>query len=129
LIVKIREWIIAIRLERNFTKKEILNLYLNTVDFGSNAYGIKVAAETYFNTTPEKLTIPQSAMLIGLLKATTSYSPVLHPEKAMERRNTVIALMADHGDITQQQAEQLSKQPLGLKYGVETHNEGIATYF
>jgi len=129
LIVKIREWIIAIRLERNFTKKEILNMYLNTVDFGSNAYGIKVAAETYFNTTPDKLTIPQAAMLIGLLKATTSYSPVLHPEKALERRNTVLTLMVDHGDITLQQAEQLSKKPLGLKYGVESHNDGIATYF
>ena len=129
LIVKIREWIIAIQLERNYTKKEILNMYLNTVDFGSNSYGIKVASQTYFGLSPDKLSITQAAMLVGLLKATTSYSPILHPENAMDRRNTVLGLMADHGDITKQQADSLEKQPLQLKYTVETHNEGSATYF
>jgi len=129
LIVKIREWLIAIQLERNFTKKEILNMYLNTVDFGSNSYGIKVAAQTYFGVDPDKLSMTQAATLVGLLKATTSYSPILHPESALSRRNTVLGLMVDHNDITKEQAAALQKKPLGLKYVVETHNEGTATYF
>jgi penicillin-binding protein 1A len=129
LITKTKEWLTAIKLERTYTKPEILTLYLNTVDFGSNAYGIKTAAQTFFNTTPEKLTIEQAAMLVGLLKAPTYYSPVLKPKNALRRRNTVFAQMARYGYITPQEAEKLSKLPIELDYKVEQHTDGPNTYF
>lgn len=129
VIAKIKEWITAIKLESNYTKEEILNMYLNTVDFGSNAYGIKVASQTYYNTSQDSLTIEQAALLIGLLKATTTYSPVLHPENALERRNVVLMLMADNGNISVSDFDSLKALPLGLKYNVENQNQGIGTYF
>jgi penicillin-binding protein 1A len=129
LITKIKEWITAIKLESNYTKNEILNLYLNTVDFGSNAYGIKVASQTFFSTPPDSLTVNQAATLVGLLKATTTYSPVYNPDNALDRRNVVLKLMEENGDLTSQQLEKFKSQPLGLKYTVENHNEGMATYF
>jgi penicillin-binding protein 1A len=103
LIAKAKEWITAINLESNFTKEEILNLYLNTVDFGSNAFGIKVASQTFFNTSPDSLTVEQAATLVGLLKATTTYSPVLHPDNCIERRNVVLKLMVDNGVLKDSQ--------------------------
>ena len=129
LIVKVKEWITAINLERNFTKEEILNMYLNTVDFGSNAYGIKVAAETFYSTSPDSLTIEQAATLVGLLKATTLYSPILNPENALERRNVVLKLMTDSHLISESQYDSIKQIPLGLTYNVENQNQGIATYF
>jgi penicillin-binding protein 1A len=129
LISKTKEWITAIKLERNYTKEEIITLYLNTVDFGSGAFGIKVAARTYFSTSPDSLTVPQAAVLVGLLKATTLYSPVQNPENSIERRNVVLKLMEEDSLITTKESENYKSQPLGLKYNIEDHNDGLATYF
>jgi penicillin-binding protein 1A len=129
LIVKTKEWITSLKIERSYTKDEIITMYLNTVDFGSNAYGIKVAAKTFFDTTPDRLTIPQAAVLIGLLKAPSYYSPIFNPENSVERRNTVFGQMEKYHYVTPTELENLKKQPLVLKYNVENHNSGGATYF
>ncbi len=128
-INKSKEWILAIQLERSYTKKEIITLYLNTVDFGSNSFGIVTAAQTFFSTSQDSLTINQSAMLVGLLKAPSSYSPVYNPDNALIRRNTVLEQLYKYKFINQVQFASLSKQPIGLKYEVENHNKGSATYF
>jgi penicillin-binding protein 1A len=129
LIIKAKEWMMAIQLEKAYSKEEIINMYLNTVDFGSSAYGIKVASETFFSTDPDKLNIQQAATLIGILKATTTYSPKFHPERALERRNIVLALMQENKILSQAKADSLKKLPLGLKYSIENQNQGNATYF
>jgi penicillin-binding protein 1A len=129
LIIKSKEWIMATRLERTFTKEEILTMYLNTVDFGSNSFGIKVAASTFFNTLPADLTCAQAATLVGLLKAPTSYSPVLNPEKCVERRNVVLGQMLKYNTITQAQFDSASAEPLRLQFKAESHTDGSGTYF
>lgn len=130
VIFKTKEWITAIKLERTYTKQEILTMYLNTVHFGSNAYGIKTAAKTFFNTTPDKLNLEQSAVLVGVLKAPTLYSPVYNPERALNRRNTVIEQMEKYDFLTEAEAESLKKKPIDIgQYRVENHNEGFGTYF
>lgn len=129
LIAKVKEWELAISLEKMYTKNEILALYLNTVDFGSNSFGIKVASKTFFQTSQDSLTVPQAAMLIGLLKAPTSYSPILNPQNCLNRRNTVLELLFENKFITQIQLNTLKRQPIGLNYGVENHADGSATYF
>lgn len=100
LIMKSKEWIIATKLEILYDKKEILTMYANTVDFGSNAYGIKTACKTYFNTTPSEMTAEQAAVLVGMLKATTYYNPITNPENSLQRRNTVLHNLMTHKDIT-----------------------------
>ncbi|MCI5876633.1 MAG: transglycosylase domain-containing protein [Prevotella sp.] len=129
LIVKSKEWIIALKLESVYSKKEILTMYANTVDFGSNAYGIKTAAKTYFNKSPKQLTTDQAAVLVGMLKATTYYNPKSHPENSLARRNTVLNNMVIHGDLSRSQYEEYSKQPIKLDYKVEDNYDGQATYF
>lgn len=129
IISKTKEWITAIKLERAYTKKEIIELYLNTVDFGSGAFGIKTAASTYFNTSADSLSVTQSATLVGLLKATTSYSPILNPKRSIDRRNVVMRLMVENNKITKEEYAQLNNAPLGLVYKVENNNDGNATYF
>jgi penicillin-binding protein 1A len=130
LIIKTKEWITAVKLERTYTKQEILTMYLNTVHFGSNAYGIKTAARTFFNTTPDKLNLEQSAMLVGVLKAPTLYSPVYNPKRAILRRNTVIEQMEKYGYLTETEAESLKLKTVDIgQYKVENHNEGYGTYF
>ena len=129
LIVKSKEWIIALKLESVYSKKEILTMYANTVDFGSNAYGIKTAAKTYFNKSPKQLTTDQAAVLVGMLKATTYYNPKSHPENCLARRNTVLNNMVIHGDLSRSQYEEYSKQPIKLDYKVEDNYDGQATYF
>lgn len=129
IMIKTKEWVTAIKIERSYTKKEIITMYLNSVDFGSNAAGIKVAAQTFFNTTPDKLTIPQSAILTGVLKAPSLYSPVYNPERSLLRRNTVIDQMEKYNFFTKLDADKFKAEPLGLNYSVENHNQGIATYF
>lgn len=129
LINKTKEWITAIKLERSYTKKEIMTMYLNTVDFGSNAFGIKVASETFFKSSPDSLTIPQAAVLVGLLKAPTQFSPILNPERSLERRNVVFSQMQKAGYISSAQLDSMKVLPLGLNYSVENHNKGLATYF
>lgn len=129
VINKTKEWLTALQIEKSYTKEEILTMYLNTVDFGSNSFGIKVAANTFFSTTPDSLTVPESAMLVGLLKAPTDYSPVLNPGNALRRRNVVLSQMNKYGYISDSSYISLSKQPIGLKYLVENQNQGLATYF
>ncbi len=129
LIVKSKEWIIALKLESVYSKKEILTMYANTVDFGSNAYGIKTAAKTYFNKSPKQLTTDQAAVLVGMLKATTYYNPKSHPENSLARRNTVLNNMVTHGDLSRSQYEEYSKLPIQLDYKVEDNYDGQATYF
>ena len=99
LIMKAKEWIVATKLEMIFSKEEILTMYLNTVDFGSNSFGIKTASARYFNTTPDRLTYDQAATLVGLLKATSIYNPKTHPKNSIERRNTVLDVVFTHNHI------------------------------
>lgn len=129
LIVKSKEWIIALKLEYVYTKKEIITMYANTVDFGSNAYGIKTAAKTYFNCTPKELTTDQAAILVGMLKATTYYNPRSNPEHSLARRNVVLKKMLQHGHITEEEYKSLSTLPIKLDFKVEENYDGQATYF
>lgn len=129
LITKTKEWIIAVKLEKAYTKREILTLYLNTASFGSNAYGIKVAAMTFFKTTPDKLNINQAATLIGLLKAPTYYSPIRHMDRAFYRRNAVLKQMYKYNFLQAKEYNKIIKEPILLDFLVEDHNTGYATYF
>ncbi|MBR1688656.1 MAG: penicillin-binding protein [Prevotella sp.] len=129
LIMKSKEWITAVKLELFFNKKEILTMYANTVDFGSNAYGIKTAAKTYFGITPKELTAEQAAVLVGLLKATTYYNPRINPKNSLRRRNTVLHNMLERGDIPQAQYDSLKDVPIRLDYSVENNYDGQALYF
>jgi penicillin-binding protein 1A len=129
LLQKFQEWIIAVKLERNYTKQEIITMYLNTVDFGNQAYGIKSAARVYFNTTADKLNITQAATLVGLQKGITRYSPTRNPERSRDRRNTVMAMMVKADLLTPQQFETEQAKPLGLTFNAATVNDGIAPYF
>ena len=129
LIMKSKEWVLAVELEIFYNKDEILTMYANTVDFGSNAYGIKTAAKTYFNTTPDKLTATQSAILVGLLKATSYYNPRTNPENSLKRRNVVLDNMQSHGHMSAAQCESLKQTPIELNFKVETAYDGKALYF
>jgi membrane peptidoglycan carboxypeptidase len=111
---KLREARIALQMERSLSKEEILARYLNIVFWGNGAYGISAAARTYFNTTADQLTVPQAAMLAGMVRSTTQFDPVAHPEAALERRNLVIAQMREQGMIDQTQAQQATAEPLGI---------------
>lgn len=129
IIQKFQEWVIAVKLERNYTKEEIITMYLNTVDFGNQAYGIKSAARVYFNTTPDKLTIPQAAVLVGIQRGVTRYSPTKNPERSQLRRNTVMALMVQENYMTQQEFDIAKEKPLNLRFTAANNNDGIAPYF
>jgi penicillin-binding protein 1A len=126
---KFREWIIACRLERLYTKEEIITLYLNQYDFLNQAVGIKSAALVYFNTTPEKLTIEQGAMLIGMLKNSSLFNPIKREEKVTKRREVVLKQMVENKFLTEQQYDSLRALPLGLDFQKISHTEGIAPYF
>lgn len=128
-IMKMKEWISATKIEAVFSKQEILAMYLNTVDFGSNAYGIKTAAKTYFNTTPDLLNYEQSAVLVGLLKATNTYNPRINPKNSLRRRNVVLQNMLKHKAISQAQYDSLTQIPIHLNYSVENNYDGQALYF
>ncbi|MCC5937737.1 MAG: transglycosylase domain-containing protein [Lunatimonas sp.] len=129
LIIKTKEWLVATQLEKSYTKDEILTMYLNTSDFGSNAYGIKTASKTFFNKEPNDLAVQEAATLVGLFKAPSYYSPVFNPENSLRRRNTVLAQMEKYGYLSRTEFDSLSKLPIELEYRVENHNEGMATYF
>jgi penicillin-binding protein 1A len=128
-LTKFKEWVTAVKLERNYTKEEILVMYLNTVYFGYHSYGIKAAAKTFFNTTTKKLDVNQAATLVGLLKAPSYYSPVRHPDRAKYRRNIVLNQMKKYNYITTEQYDTLSVKPVELEFKVQDHNVGLATYF
>jgi len=129
LMQKPIEWVIAVNLERTYTKDEIIALYLNYFDFLHNAVGIKTAANTYFGKEPRDLTVNEAATLIGLCKNPSYYNPVRHPERSRYRRNVVLMQMQKAGYITDAQYEKYSAEPLNLNFHVSDHKDGIATYF
>ena len=129
LVMKSKEWIIAVKLETVYSKKEIITMYANTVDFGSNSYGIKTAAKTYFNTTPKDLKTEQAAVLVGMLKATTYYNPKSNPENSRNRRNVVLNNMVTHGDLSRNVCDSLSQLPIELDFNLEENYDGQAKYF
>ncbi|MCD4731281.1 MAG: transglycosylase domain-containing protein, partial [Bacteroidales bacterium] len=126
---KIKEIFIASRLENVYSKEEILTLYLNTVAFGENVYGIEAAAWRYFNKRSAKLDIPESATLVGMLAANTAYNPRLYPERSITRRNLVLSRMVVQGFITEEEADKHKEQPIQLDYNLIDMNRGIAPYF
>lgn len=129
IIIKTKEWIVATKLESAYTKDEILTMYLNTSDFGSNSFGVKTASKTFFNKDTRDLNVQESATLVGLLKAPSYYSPVYNTENSTRRRNTVLAQMKNGDFISQAQFDSIASIPMELEYQVESHNEGLATYF
>ncbi|RZK08810.1 MAG: penicillin-binding protein [Flavobacterium sp.] len=129
LIQKVKEWIIAIRLERQYTKNEIIAMYFNVYDFNNYAVGIRSAAKTYFNKLPKDLTIEESAMLVGMFKNSSLYNPVRNAQGVKNRRNVVLQQMEKSDIITEVQREKLSQKPIVLDFKLQTHKEGIATYF
>lgn len=129
IIYKTKEWENALKIELFYSKEEILTMYLNTVDFGSNAFGIHTAAKVYFDTTPDKLNQLQCATLVGMLKAPTYYSPVINPNNSIKRRNVVLSQLVKYGWLPQEEFDILSKKPLNLDYSPESVKDGKANYF
>ncbi len=129
VVTKLKEWITAVKLEYNYTKEEIATMYLNTVAYGSNAYGIKSASQTFFNKMPDELNIEEAALLVGVVNAPTRYSPVSNPESALVRRNLVISRLSKAGAISREVADSLSLLPIDLDYNPVSNNYGQATYF
>jgi penicillin-binding protein 1A len=129
ILQKLKEWIIAVKLERNFTKQEILALYLNTVSFSDNVYGIRNAARTFFSKEPDRLNVEESAVLIGMLKATGNYNPRTNYKASFDRRNTVIDQMVRNDFLPAAQANDIKKNPIKLNYKKLDQNNGIAPYF
>ncbi len=129
VIEKLKEYIVAVRLERNFTKEEIIALYLNAVPYGDNIYGIRNAARTFFQTEPDRLKPEEAAMLVGILKANYLYNPRRNPKAALDRRNTVINQMAKNNKITEAESARLKALPIKLNYQKLDQNTGYAPYF
>lgn len=130
VFIKLKEWVTAIKLERNYTKEEIMAMYFNTVDFGSNSFGIKSAAKTFFNKQPRDLSIEESAMLVGMLKAPSWFSPARNPERALKRREVVLHQMQKYDFLTEEQYDSIRVLPLDMsKYRMQDHTSGVATYF
>ena len=128
-VTKFKEWQTAVKLERSYTKEEIITMYLNVFDFIYNAVGINSAARVYFNTTPDSLTIEQSAMLVGMLKNSVAYNPLRNAETALRRRNVVISQMERYGYLSREVADSVKNLPLVLDLREDSHNTGLATYF
>ena len=127
--IKLKEWITAVKLERDYTKEEIVTMYLNEVFFGSSAYGVKSAAQTFFAKEPKDLTVEESATLVGMVNKPTRYNPALNPDKALARRNTVISRMCKSGYLTKAECDSIRQVPIVLSYQVMDHNAGHAPYF
>lgn len=123
------EWMIALKLERYYSKEEIIKMYLNQFDFLYNAVGIKSAAKVYFNKDARNLSMSEAAMLVGMVKNPSYYNPVRHPQRALNRRNIVLQLLEKNGYISQEECDSLSALPIGLDFHRLDHNEGIAPYF
>ena len=127
---KFKEWITATKLEHNYSKEEIVAMYLNTVAFGHNAFGIRSAANTFFDKNPKDMTLEECALMAGVVNAPTRYSPIRNPERSMGRRNLVLQKMVDNGFITQQECDSVSQIPIDMShFNVSDHNTGQATYF
>ena len=129
LLQKPIEWVIAVKLERNYTKDEIITMYLNYFDFLHNAVGIKTASNTYFSKDPKDLKVTEAAVLVGLCKNPSYFNPVRHPERSLERRNVVLSQMEKAGYISETERDSMSAEPLNLKFHVADHKDGIAQYF
>lgn len=131
LIEKVKEWLISVHLERNFTKEEIIAMYLNTAEFSSNAYGIKVASETYFNKGADSLNLQESAVLVGMLQAVTRFNPYLNYENSISKRNEVLRKVYRHRYKidTKEELDSIRSLPIDLSYNVQNQNQGMATYF
>lgn len=129
VLAKMKEWITSVMLEYNYTKEEITVMYLNVVAYGSNAFGIKSAAQTFFGKSPYELTVEESAMLVGVVNAPTRFSPVRNPDNALKRRNTVIERLYSGGYLNRHQRDSISALPITLNYNPISHDEGLATYF
>ena len=127
-VTKFKEWQTAIRLEKSYTKEEIITMYLNVFDFINNAAGIRSASSIYFNTTPDSLNLQQAAMLIGMLKNSAVYNPLRNKDLMLSRRNVVLSQMEKYGYITPSVGDSVMKLPIILDYKEEDHNSGIATY-
>ncbi len=127
-ITKFKEWVTAVKLERNYTKDEIIVMYLNTVDFGSHSFGIKAASRTFFNTTPDSLKIEEAALLIGVLQAPSWFSPSRNPERAIARRNVVLGQLNKYDFIADSDLDSIAALPIELNYLVQDHNIGLATH-
>jgi len=127
--IKLKEWVTAVRLERSYTKDEIITMYLNQVFFGSNAYGIKAAAQTFFAKTPAALTVEEAATLVGMVNKPTRYNPALNPDKSLVRRNFVISQMEKAGYLTEHQRDSLRELPITLSYQIQDHTAGSGLYF
>ncbi|MBO5419111.1 MAG: transglycosylase domain-containing protein [Bacteroidales bacterium] len=127
--IKLKEWITAVKLERNYTKDEIMNMYMNQVFFGSGAYGIKAASQTFFNKSPRELTVEEAATLVGMVNKPTRYNPALNPDKSLTRRNFVISQMEKAGFISEHERDSIQQIPIELSYQVQDHNAGVGPYF
>ena len=129
-IRKFQEWITATKLEHNYSKEEIIAMYLNTVFFGHNAFGIRAAASTFFDKKPKDMNIEECALMAGVVNAPTLFSPVRNPERSLGRRNLVLRKMADNGFITQAECDSISLIPIDMShFSIKDHNSGQATYF
>ena len=129
VLQKFKEWVLAVQLERRYTKKEIIAMYLNIYDFGYSADGVQSAAKIYFNTTPKALSIEQSATLVGMLKNSSLFNPLRRPERVENRRNVVLSQMKRNGFISEVELDSLKQIPLEIDYTPDSHREGLATYF
>lgn len=126
---KFKEWITAVKLERNYTKDEILTMYMNTIFFGSNAYGIRSAANTFFAKDPIDLNIEESALLVGMVNKPTRYNPTINPEHSLKRRNHVLSQMNKYGYLEKEAYDSIVQLPIVLSYETKDHNSGLAPYF
>lgn len=133
VIIKFKEWVTAVKLERNYTKQEIMAMYFNTVPFGHNSYGIKAAAKTYFDSSPDSLRVQEAAMLVGMLKGPSRYNPITQQEskkiRALNRRNTVLAQMEKYGFLSSEAYDSLQALPIDLRLNKTSHLDGLAPYF
>ncbi len=129
VIEKTKEWILSVQLERNYTKQEIMMMYLNTVSFGNNTYGIKTAAKTYFNKEPWNLNVQEAALLVGMLQNPSLWNPRTHEERALQRRNVVLSQMKKYGFLNEEQFISYREKPIQLDFNIENQNTGMAPYF
>lgn len=129
VIAKVKEWILSVKLERRYTKQELLAMYLNQVSFGNNAYGIEVACRTYFQKNVKTVNYLEAATIIGMLKNPSLFNPVLRPELTLQRRNVVLGQLYKYDHLSKEELEELRQKPLGLRFKVENHNTGLAPYF
>ncbi len=128
-ITKLKEWVVAVRLEERYTKEEIITMYFNTVQFAGNAFGVKSAAKIFFNKKPNELAVEEAALLVGILKGIGMYDPIRHYDRALTRRNTVLSQMNKYDFLEDVAFEKLRKKPIDIHYTSDDHSEGLATYF